>query len=445
MPPYRIVWPSLVAALFATSPVLAQSAVGSDATDEPPPPPPPGPRFGSRGQWVISGSASASISSKTFDSSHAEFTRSNFEPGVSWFVARNVSLGVVTHLAYSDSRGYGADGSLVSTKATTVRLAPTVGVNLPLGESFSLWPTATFGFEWVHQTESVVSGSSSSVSANPLGYPSSTNLGPWGEVDVSLLWHVRPHLFVGAGAGVFHDFGQVQGGPAVGGQETSVSGGFLLGGWFGGEPKAQPAASDEPSAPAVPATPRFGQQGQVAISNELTLNGYWGSYAGSSSSYSGGSINAGLDYFFADHVSIGAAASASYGTSTGVDATTNAQVTSSSTGASLLVRLGVDIPMGKSFSFWPRASLGGATVMNQQSESKQGSAVTEEDKPVFVGLYAPLLVHPSPHFFVGFGPSVYHDLSHSVVVYDPNVSTTGPTSQNVSTTVGAGVVVGGWL
>jgi hypothetical protein len=440
--------PSLLAAsLAATTPSFAQpighSTPGAgDPGDEPPPAPPP-PRFGSRGTWVLSGDSSASVSSHSFDNSAAVFTSANFQPGFDWFASRNVSLGLVTHLAYSDNKGYGADGSLVDTQTTTLRFAPRLGVNLPLGEQFSLWPTAEFGFEWTHETESVVSGSSGSVSGNPLGYPSSSKFGPWGEVDVALLWHLRPHLFVGLTGGVFHDFADAQGGPNIGGQETSLSGGFVMGGWFGGRsPRVdEPQPESEPEAHAEAS---FGQRGQVAISNELSLDGGWGEYAGSGSSYSGGGITVGADYFFVDRVSFGGAASGSYSSNSGIDPTTRSQVTSSSTGGSVLVRLGVDIPMGKLVSFWPRASLGTSSRTIHENESG-GGATTEVDNPVFVGLYAPLLVHPSPHFFVGFGPSVSRDLSHPVVVFDPNVATTGPTQQNTSTTVGVGLVVGGWL
>ena len=31
-----------------------------------------------------------------------------------------------------------------------------------------------------------------------------------------------------------------------------------------------------------------------------------------------------------------------------------------------------------------------------------------------VGLYAPLLIHPAPHAFVGLGPTVSHDLKHPI-------------------------------
>ena len=53
-------------------------------------------------------------------------------------------------------------------------------------------------------------------------------------------------------------------------------------------------------------------------------------------------------------------------------------------------------------------------------------------------LYAPLLVHVARHLFIGFGPDVAHDLTHSYAY--PNGST-----QNHMTTLGAELEVGGCL
>jgi hypothetical protein len=401
----------------------------------PPEEPPPAP-FGSRGQWVVSGSSSLGLSWQKFSNSDAVFASAFLDPTLDWFVTRNVSLGLRTGVSYEDDKGYGADGSLVQTRRASVHVGPRVGVNLPLGRKLSVWSTGSVGFEWVRQTESTVSGASSSVASSPLGYPTSTELGPWIDLDTALLWHVEPHLFVGIIAGVFHGFGHVQGGPEVGGQETEVSSGFLLGGWFGGPPPLYDASALHPPA----ARPRrFGEDGQVVLSNELVLDGRWTGYAGSSSSSSGGALTAGLDYFAWSHVSVGAAFTVSSSTTTGIDASSNEPVTSRSSGASLSFRFGVDIPMGNAVSLWPRASLtfGGETLTEQQEASQNEN----DEKITTVGLYAPILVHPAAHFFVGFGPSVAHDLSRSI-------SAGGPSSVSVpnpSNSAGAGLVVGGWL
>jgi hypothetical protein len=380
------------------------------------------------------------VSSQTFSASRATYLDASFDPTLDWFVVRNVSLGLKTGVAYSDTRGYGADSSLVETRTTSVRVGPRVGVNLPLGRDVSLWPAAALGFEWVSETQSLVSGTSTSVSGNPLGYPSSTELGPWVELDVALLWHVAPHLFVGVVPGVFHGFGHVQGGPEVGGQETEVSAGFLLGGWFGGPPGPQaPRDAPEPTAPPPSPGPvrRFGMAGELAFSDELALGGQWTGYGGSSSSSSSGYLTAGIDYFPADYFSIGIVATGSLGGTTGIDSSTGGTVTSQVSRAGLGLRAGVNIPIGDHVSFWPRASVSfGAETINEQ---EAGATNKNAESITTIGIYAPVLVHPASHFFLGLGPSASTDLARSIAVNG------AAGVQNTSTVYGAGLVVGGWL
>jgi len=415
-----------------TSPPPAEPAP-PPATPLPTPPEAQAAPFGSRGQWVVGGSSSAGVSSQSFSKSSAVFTSATFDPTVDWFIARNVSLGLRTGVSYSDNKGYGADGSLVDTKFTALRIGPRVGVNVPLGRAFSLWPTAAVGFEWVSETQTVVSGTSTSVSGNPSGYPSSTELGPWVVLDVALLWHVAPHFYVGVVPGVFHGFGHVQGGPEVGGQETEVSGGFVVGGWFGG-PRDSPAPDAPPPEPGT--RRRFGQEGELALSNELSLDGHWTGYAGTPSSSWGSGFTLGFDYFVADHFSLGLALTGSVGATTGIDSSTGATVTSQSSDLGGAIRAGVDIPAGDVVSVWPRASLslGTQTVSEQEgATNKNVSSITS------VSLYVPVLAHPGTHFFVGFGPSVSRDLSRAISV---NGADGVP---NPSTTLGAGMMIGGWL
>ena len=354
-------------------------------------------------------------------------------------MAKNVSLGSRAGVSYVDNKGYGADSSLVDTRFTSLRVGPRVGVNLPLGRSLSLWPTAAVGFEWVRQTESVVSGTSSSVAASPLGYPVSTELGPWVEVDVALLWHMTPHLFVGGGSRrLFMASATCREGPRSAGRRPRCSPASC---WVVGLVARRLRSTPGSRRPRQPPSGALAGPARPSFSNELVLDGRWTGYAGSPSSSSGGGLTAGVDYFAADHVSIGAAFSASAGTTTGIDATTNTTVTSQSSGQALSFRFGVDIPMGELLSFWPRASLGfGWNTLNEQ-EVRCTLSNDEHAKIVSVGLYAPVLVHPATHFFVGFGPSVAHDLAHSISFG----STSANPVENESTTLGAGLVVGGWL
>jgi hypothetical protein len=100
----------------------------------------------------------------------------------------------------------------------------------------------------------------------------------------------------------------------------------------------------------------------------------------------------------------------------------------------------VDLPLGAARSIYPQFALGiGHSAGNETSGTSENDSVADI---VSVSLYVPLLVHPTPHFFVGFGPSVYGEISHAVTFpADP----LGPSVQNRETTLGAGLIVGGWL
>ncbi|CAN5924201.1 hypothetical protein BH11MYX4_BH11MYX4_68310 [soil metagenome] len=53
-----------------------------------------------------------------------------------------------------------------------------------------------------------------------------------------------------------------------------------------------------------------------------------------------------------------------------------------------------------------------------------------------VGLYAPVLFHAASHLFVGFGPYVARDMKNTAE---------GTASDNFASSVGADLLVGGWL
>jgi len=53
---------------------------------------------------------------------------------------------------------------------------------------------------------------------------------------------------------------------------------------------------------------------------------------------------------------------------------------------------------------------------------------------VDIDVFAPILIHPAAHFFLGLGPEMFRDISHSV----DSVS-------NKRTFYGVSSVVGGWL
>jgi hypothetical protein len=416
-------------------------------SSQPPPPPEPPPeptateplppRFGAPGEIAISGTSGLGASYTTYDGSQASSLSVSFGPAVDVFVARNVSLGLSAGVSYSDARGYGADGSLVDTGSTTVSGAARVGVNVPISTWLSFWPRLMLGGEWVHQSVQTVNGGSASVVSSALGYPTTTRAGPWGEVVLPLTLHLAPHVFASFGPSVFHEFSDAQGGPDVGGQRTSLGAFLDVGGWFGGprHDATSDAGGEEP--PVIPVH-RFGSARDLVISNAFAVQGFWISYAGSGSTNTSIALTPGIDYFVANQFSVGISLNASYSGGTGVDSTTGNQVTFSHHSYGVAPRIGVDIPMGSFVSLWPMASLGfGAGDYSEHEGTSGGSYSTSF---MWVSLYAPLLVHPASHFFVGLGPSVSHDLQNTISY--PNSTAT---AQNRSTTVGAGLIVGGVL
>ena len=206
--------PAATAETVLTTPQTDVVAAPSPAPEATPP------SFGRRGQVVVLGGSDVGLSTSTFDGSSATRASYFFDPSVAYFVAKNVSIGLSGSAQYAESRGYGADNSLVDTRTTTVSAGPMFGLNVPMGTRLSWYPQLTIGFEWTRQTEQLVAGSSLSVSGSALGYPETTQFGPFVDVYAPFLLHATDGFFFGFGPGFFHDFGTVSGGPDIGGQRT---------------------------------------------------------------------------------------------------------------------------------------------------------------------------------------------------------------------------------
>ena len=118
------------------------------------------------------------------------------------------------------------------------------------------------------------------------------------------------------------------------------------------------------------------------------------------------------------------------------------QSTSKTFGAG--ARLGLDLPIGDVVSLYLRTTLGYSETNSKESivsgpSSNTGGPLPSNEnnsRGAYLNLYLPLLVHLAPHFFVGLGPSIYHDLTRT---------SDGRDYQNLRTTLGAGFVIGGWL
>jgi opacity protein-like surface antigen len=402
------------AAILFTSSVLAQNGA---------------PPFGERGEFVATGSSVMAISWTWWEASDAWAYALTIAPALDLFVARNVSLGVGLQFGYVENDHYGADGSLVETDSTTFSGAVRLGVNVPIATEVSWYPQLAVGFESLRSEERLESGRSRSVADSPLGASESRQDGPWIEFFAPLLFHPRPHFFVGLGPDIFHDFGAVRGGPNVGGQRTSLGIGVVMGTWWGG-----PASSAGAQQTALTQSRRFGEAHEVVLSSEAAAGANWTTYAGVPSESTIVTFAPGVDYFVTRHVSVGAALAIRSTRVTGIDATTTLPVTSHEGGYTGMLRVGVDLPMTAWLSFYPRAGVSGGVVTHDE---KSGDGQNRYNENVIsVGIYAPLLLHVAPHAFFGFGPALSRDLYRAI--QHSNV-------ENRTTSAGAGLIVGGWI
>jgi hypothetical protein len=121
-------------------------------------------------------------------------------------------------------------------------------------------------------------------------------------------------------------------------------------------------------------------------------------------------------------------------------------IDSKTTTLGLGLRIGTNVPLGPTVSWWLRGALGFWT-QDVQKSAAQGYSVsyggtsvplgpnTEfRETAMWIGVSAPLLVHPASHFFVGFGPNGFTDVSHSI-----------GQATNRRTFFGFSTIVGGWF
>lgn len=111
-----------------------------------------------------------------------------------------------------------------------------------------------------------------------------------------------PHYFLGFGPHVYRDFSSTEGGPDIGAVDTRFGISLLAGGYFGGaghREQGKGATEDEPKR-------RLGDKSTVALIGETTSL-QWIRYSGLDRTLSSIAVAPGVDWFAADHLSLGAA------------------------------------------------------------------------------------------------------------------------------------------
>jgi hypothetical protein len=195
--------------------LLVPLTPASARAQEPPPPSPVSSapaRFGESHQFVISGASTFNVGHATYSGgpgpTPAATTWFQIDPSVDYFVVRGLSVGA--SVVYEHSAG----GGIASSDAIDV--GPRVGFNVPVGEHFSFWPTASLVYGDIFQ-----GGDQTSVLAIRLYAP--------------LLVHPAPHLFAGLGPYVFQDLSVVTHSPQGNVDQmraTEYALQFTMGGWL---------------------------------------------------------------------------------------------------------------------------------------------------------------------------------------------------------------------
>jgi hypothetical protein len=178
---------------------------------------------------------------------------------------------------------------------------------------------------------------------------------------------------------------------------------------------------------------RFGDQGQLVISNDANV-----SLIGTSTSNSGPStltftVQPALDYFVIPNLSIGGFVLFTHaGESSGGPASTSQSSNAYGVGA----RVGYNIGITDTISFWPKLAL----LFDGSSTSPPNGAAGTSTSAFDVQIFAPFLLHPVKHFFFGLGPFVQTDLTSSY-------STGGASANNPPKTTEYGLMfdLGGWM
>ncbi|MBX3191480.1 MAG: hypothetical protein KF819_31080 [Labilithrix sp.] len=389
------------------------------------------PRFGTPGQVVVSANLAANISYAAFSGpSQAAYFDLSFQPGFDVFVARNFSVGASIFANRSFSRTYDSSYALVEREYVTLGAGPRLGYAIPLGRWASLYPTATLAIDYVSTREDLRAGRFSPGQPLTPSVRSGSRVDPYVYLFAPVLLHPASNFFVGAGPALFHHFGGSKTDDPDLDQRTSFGGRMTVGGYWGGTPVPHDRKTLPPPSPA-PTRYHFGEARDVVLTGDLFAGASVDRLSRTDRTVAAVSFRPAIDYFVEKHFSVGAGFGIGHtkATQDSTDSTIYTYTT-----VSLDLRVGAQVPLSQRLSLYPRAGFHALYI--DQVAGAAGEGVSYEVTTTAVSLSLPLVVHVAPHLFVGWGPGVSHELSRA---YD-----TGPNDIR-RTSVGAGVLVGGWL
>ncbi|MCL2777875.1 MAG: porin family protein [Polyangiaceae bacterium] len=219
----------------------------------------------------------------------------------------------------------------------------------------------------------------------------------------------------------------------------------------------------EPTAAPPPATaeaPTFGKAGEVVLTythfwgwggtdagmreNTHIYNGAFVDVHNTTRGNGGGktfqfTVQPSADYFVIDNLSVGAFVGFAYtkssggmGSPAGVD---NLKATAWQFGP----RVGYNIPLGSLFSIWPKVGYSFQTLKVYDVPGLDKAINTSE-----IDVSIPIMFHPAPHFFLGFGPALAAQINNNFFT-DTTDPVTGNVTHHRPFSIGGQVTVGGWL
>ncbi len=201
--------------------------------------------------------------------------------------------------------------------------------------------------------------------------------------------------------------------------------------------RAAPLASPAREAQA----PRFGGRGQFTLLGGTSVSISSTSWTSSPSSSFTGTQSNQLDYFVVRNVSLGLDLYSFVGTLDS-SAPDGSRATLQTEHLRIGGRIGVNVPFGKSFSWYPRVAFGYENIQEDDMASGQASIsnatgfASTRQAGAYLDVYAPLLIHPASHFFLGFGPELFQNFG--------DVTAGGRDVGGLRTSLGAGLVIGGY-
>jgi hypothetical protein len=140
------------------------------------------------------------------------------------------------------------------------------------------------------------------------------------------------------------------------------------------------------------------------------------------------------DFFVLDHFSLGMEVLVGYSSFSPPSGLVPNPQSSNTIMYGIAPRIGFDIPFGSSpFSIWPK-------VFFEHAGWSNGGAGAGYGNIQFLGAYAPILYHPTPHFYLGLGPNILAELGASS---DGSSATSKITAYGAFASIGGAFRLGG--